>query len=147
MSAIGLNTNIVKLIRTGGKPLGLGFCCWVGIAGMSLLMQHILGALVSDGTEDRPDVSLLSGCPWGRPSGGRSSPSIASQMVILLYNLADTYFVGLLNDAAQTAAVSLAYSVTLLMTALANLSPWAAWGASPSSSAAATVTARGRSVR
>ena len=43
MSAIGLNTNIVKLIRTGGKPLGLGFCCWVGIAGMSLLMQHILG--------------------------------------------------------------------------------------------------------
>lgn len=43
MAAIGLNTNIVKLIKTGGKPLALGFCCWGGITGMSLLMQHILG--------------------------------------------------------------------------------------------------------
>lgn len=43
MAAIGLNTNIIKLIKTGGKPLTLGFCCWVGIAGMSLLMQHVLG--------------------------------------------------------------------------------------------------------
>ena len=43
MCAVGLNTNIVKLIKTGGKPLVLGFCCWVGIASMSLLMQHVLG--------------------------------------------------------------------------------------------------------
>lgn len=43
MCAVGLNTNIVKLVKTGGKPLIMGFCCWVGIAGMSLLMQHILG--------------------------------------------------------------------------------------------------------
>lgn len=43
MCAVGLNTNIVKLVRTGGKPLIMGFCCWVGIAGMSLLMQHLLG--------------------------------------------------------------------------------------------------------
>lgn len=48
-------------------------------------------------------------------------PSIASQMVLLLYNLADTYFVGLLNDPVQTAAVSVAYTVTVLMTAIANL--------------------------
>ena len=32
-------------------------------------------------------------------------PAIASQMVLLLYNLADTYFVGLLNQPPQTAAV------------------------------------------
>lgn len=42
MAAIGLNTNIVKLIKTGGKPVVLGFCCWVGITGVSLLMQHLL---------------------------------------------------------------------------------------------------------
>ncbi len=48
-------------------------------------------------------------------------PSIASQMVLLVYNLADTYFVGLLNDPPQTAAVSVAYTVTVLMTAIANL--------------------------
>lgn len=42
MAAIGLNTNIVKLIRTGAKPLLLGFCCWVGITGVSLLLQHVM---------------------------------------------------------------------------------------------------------
>lgn len=43
MSAIGLNTNIVKLIKTGGKPIAMGFCCWVAIACVSLGMQHVLG--------------------------------------------------------------------------------------------------------
>ena len=43
MAAIGLNTDIVKLVRTGGKPLALGFCCWVGITAVSLAMQHSLG--------------------------------------------------------------------------------------------------------
>lgn len=42
MSAIGLNTDIVKLIKTGGKPIFMGFCCWVGITCVSLLMQHFL---------------------------------------------------------------------------------------------------------
>ena len=41
MAAIGLNTNIVQLIKTGGKALLTGFCCWVGITLVSLSMQHI----------------------------------------------------------------------------------------------------------
>lgn len=43
MAAIGLNTNIVKLVKTGGKPIVLGFCCWIGITIVSLLMQHVMG--------------------------------------------------------------------------------------------------------
>ena len=43
MAAIGLNTNIVKLVKTGGKPIFMGLCCWIGITGVSLAMQHILG--------------------------------------------------------------------------------------------------------
>ncbi len=43
MAAIGLNTDIVKLIKTGGLPLAMGACCWAGITGTSLLMQHVLG--------------------------------------------------------------------------------------------------------
>lgn len=43
MAAIGLNTNIVKLIKTGGKPLFMGFCCWIGITVVSLITQHIMG--------------------------------------------------------------------------------------------------------
>ena len=45
MAAIGLNTNIVKLVKTGGKPLFLGFVCWGGITGVSLLLQNILGLI------------------------------------------------------------------------------------------------------
>lgn len=43
MAAIGLNTNIVKLVKTGGKPIFTGFCCWLGISLVSLCMQHFLG--------------------------------------------------------------------------------------------------------
>lgn len=43
MCAIGLNTNIVKLIKTGGKPLALGFCCWMIVTAVSLVMQRLLG--------------------------------------------------------------------------------------------------------
>ncbi len=45
MAAIGLNTDIVKLVKTGGKPIFMGFCCWAGITGVSLGMQHLLGLL------------------------------------------------------------------------------------------------------
>lgn len=43
MSAIGLNTDIIKLVKTGGKPIVMGFCCWAGITAVSLAMQHLLG--------------------------------------------------------------------------------------------------------
>lgn len=43
MSAVGLNTNIVKLVKTGSKPLVLGFCCWIGITAVTLSLQHFLG--------------------------------------------------------------------------------------------------------
>ncbi|HIZ17376.1 MAG TPA: YeiH family protein [Firmicutes bacterium] len=43
MSAIGLNTNIVKLVKTGGKPILLGFVCWAAITGVSIGLQHVLG--------------------------------------------------------------------------------------------------------
>ena len=43
MAAIGLNTDLVKLVRTGGRPIFMGLCCWVAIAAVSLGMQHVLG--------------------------------------------------------------------------------------------------------
>ena len=43
MAAIGINTNIVKLVKTGGKPIVMGACCWVGITAVSLLVQHLTG--------------------------------------------------------------------------------------------------------
>ena len=43
MAAIGLNSNVVKLVKSGGKPLLLGACCWAGITAVSLLMQRVMG--------------------------------------------------------------------------------------------------------
>ena len=48
-------------------------------------------------------------------------PAVISQMIALVYNLADTYFVGLLNAPDQTAAVTVAYPAFLMLTAIANL--------------------------
>lgn len=48
-------------------------------------------------------------------------PAVISQMIALVYQLADTYFVGLLNDPVQTAAVTVAYPSFLMVTALSNL--------------------------
>ena len=45
MAAIGLNTDIVKLVKTGGKPIFMGVCCWIGITFASLIMQHLMGLL------------------------------------------------------------------------------------------------------
>ncbi len=42
MAAIGLNTNIVKLIKNGGKPILLGASCWAGITGVCLVLQSAL---------------------------------------------------------------------------------------------------------
>ena len=43
MAAIGLNSNVVRLVKSGGRPLLLGGCCWIGITAVSLVMQHVMG--------------------------------------------------------------------------------------------------------
>lgn len=48
-------------------------------------------------------------------------PTILSSLVMVLYNLADTYFVGMLNDPIQNAAVALAAPVLLAFNAINNL--------------------------
>lgn len=48
-------------------------------------------------------------------------PSILSQMVVLVYSLADTYFVGMLNAPDQTAALTVVYSSFIMLTAVSNL--------------------------
>ena len=45
MSAIGLNSNIVKLVKNGGKTLFLGLACLFGISITCLFLQNILGMI------------------------------------------------------------------------------------------------------
>ncbi|MGN0156783.1 MAG: YeiH family protein [Lachnospiraceae bacterium] len=43
MCAIGINTNLIQLVKKGGKPILMGFCCWIAITAVSIGMQFILG--------------------------------------------------------------------------------------------------------
>ena len=54
-------------------------------------------------------------------------PTIASQMITLLYNLADTWFIGRTGDPYMIGACSLAATVYMAVVALANVfGVWAA---------------------
>ena len=48
-------------------------------------------------------------------------PTILSQLVTLLYNLADTFFVGHTNDPAQVAALTLSFPLFMMLTMVGNL--------------------------
>ena len=48
-------------------------------------------------------------------------PTMISSLVMVIYNLSDTYFVGLLNDPIQNAAVTLAAPMLLAFNAINNL--------------------------
>lgn len=48
MAGIGLNNNIVDLIKNGGKPILLGLCCWVSITAVSLSVQSVTGIYTSN---------------------------------------------------------------------------------------------------
>ena len=70
-------------------------------------------------TEKR--IYIFEKAPVRRAVLQQMLPTVAGQMVALLYNLADTFFVGLLNAPIQTAAVTVAYPPFLMMTAVSNL--------------------------
>ena len=42
MGAIGLQTDVVKLIKSGAKPILMGLSCWIGITLVSLGLQHVM---------------------------------------------------------------------------------------------------------
>jgi uncharacterized integral membrane protein (TIGR00698 family) len=42
MAAIGLNTNIVKLVKNGVRPIFLGLCCWFAVAVVSIGVQTFM---------------------------------------------------------------------------------------------------------
>lgn len=43
MAAIGINTDIIKIIKKGGKAIILGGSCWIAISIVSLILQAFLG--------------------------------------------------------------------------------------------------------
>ena len=70
--------------------------------------------------QDNNKVELFEKVPVPKAVAQLAVPTILSSLVMVLYNLADTYFVGMVNDPIQNAAVTLAAPVLLAFNAVNN---------------------------
>lgn len=75
----------------------------------------------SDTMENEEEQYLFEKMPVPRAVATLAVPTIISQVVTIIYNLADTFFVGQLGDPLMVAAVSLVSPWFNLLTALGNL--------------------------
>lgn len=71
--------------------------------------------------EDTQKITLFEKTPVPKAVAQLSIPMILSSLVMVIYNLADTYFVGMLNNPVENAAVTLAAPVLLAFNAVNNL--------------------------
>lgn len=71
--------------------------------------------------EDAQKTELFESMPIPRAVMKLAIPTVLSSLVMVLYNLADTYFVGMLNNAVENAAVTLAAPLLLAFNAVNNL--------------------------
>lgn len=70
---------------------------------------------------DEKKIALFEHTPVPKAVAQLAVPTILSSLVMVIYNLADTYFVGMINDPIQNAAVTLAAPVLLAFNAVNNL--------------------------
>ena len=71
--------------------------------------------------KDSSKTALFETMPVPKAVMQMSVPTVISSLVMVIYNLADTFFVGFLNDPIQNAAVTLAAPVLLAFNAVNNL--------------------------
>lgn len=64
---------------------------------------------------------LFTAMPVGKAVAKLAVPTVISQIVVILYSLADTFFVGQIGDPNQLAALSITFPIFTLLTAVANL--------------------------
>ncbi len=71
--------------------------------------------------EDKKKTELFENMPIAKAVVKLAIPTVLSSLVMVLYNLADTFFVGMLNDPVENAGVALAAPVLLAFNAINNL--------------------------
>lgn len=75
--------------------------------------------MASNNIQDK--VELFERTPIPKAVAQLSVPIVVGALVMIIYNLADTFFVGMLNDPVQNAGVTLAAPVLLAFNAVNNL--------------------------
>ncbi len=71
--------------------------------------------------QDKSKTELFETMPIPKAVANLCIPMIVSSLVMVIYNMADTYFVGRINDPIQNAAVTLAFPIMLAFNAVNNL--------------------------
>ncbi len=71
--------------------------------------------------ETTQNTNLFETMPVPKAVAKLAVPTILSSLVMVIYNLADTYFVGMVNDPIENAAVTLAAPILLAFNAVNNL--------------------------
>ena len=64
---------------------------------------------------------LFTTMPVGKAVAKLAVPTVVSQIIVILYSMADTFFIGQTGDPNQLAALSIAFPIYTLLTAVANL--------------------------
>lgn len=72
-------------------------------------------------SENMEKERLFSSAPVGRAVLSLAFPTVIAQLITVVYNMADTFFIGKLGDPNQVAAATLAMPVFIFLTAFANL--------------------------
>ena len=75
--------------------------------------------------KDTNDQELMRSMKVSKAVAAMAIPSVISSLVTVVYNMADTFFVGQTGDALQVAAVSLTNPIFILLMAFAICLVWA----------------------
>ena len=67
------------------------------------------------------DNELFTSMPVGKAVAKLAIPTVVSQIIVILYSLADTFFIGQIGDPNQIAALSITFPIYTVLTAVANL--------------------------
>ena len=70
---------------------------------------------------DKKKIALFEEIPVPKAVVSMAVPTVISSLVMVIYNLADTYFVSMLNNSVENAAVTLAAPILLAFNAVNNL--------------------------
>lgn len=76
---------------------------------------------IKTGSQANDKTALFETMPVGKALLTMAIPTIVSQLITMIYNLADTFFIGMTNDPYKVAAASVVSILFFILTALANL--------------------------
>ncbi len=87
----------------------------------SLLHWSAVSALRDIDLEESKEKIIFETMPIRRAVTTLAVPTVISQLIVLVYNMADTWFIGQTKDPYQVAAVTVCYPIFMLLAAISNL--------------------------